>query len=553
MRLQSVFQPKTTLSRGEVRRGLRALTLEGIASTGFSAVTTSAFLVAFALALGASNFQIGILASIPFITDLLQIPSVWLIEKLRRRKIIVLFAWLVSLLLWVPIALIPVIMEVPGAGAVSLLLGLMAVRGILNALTNCGWSSWMRDLVPQQILGRFFARRLSLSTAVAVVLGLGAAYFLDYWNAGENEAIGYTFVLLVGLVFFGLASPAFKLFIPEPMMPKIAGPRPSFTRTIATPLRERNYRQLMRFLMFWGFASNLAVPFFAVFMLQQLSLPIFTVIVLSTVSEVFVVISLRFWGPLADRFGSKTILSLSSSLFLLVILGWVLTAFAGQPAFLFLMLVILHVFTGIAVAGITLTTGTLTLKLAPHGRATSYLAGASLADSAGTGLGALAGGFLADLLAGSSLVLDLSRVGPLQFVFGSIQLTGFHFLFALACILGLATLRSLQTVREVGSAGRDIVLDSLMKETRTTLRRVSPVLDPGFLGLFPFSYLRRVPGIDVAIGVTSYHLADMVRLAKLIFSKTISGLRKKPVLQGEEYGLSPVLEDGGNKNAGESY
>ncbi|WP_332445374.1 MFS transporter [Dehalococcoides mccartyi] len=547
MRLQTIFQPKATLSRDEVRHGLRALTWEGIATTGFSSVTTSAFLVAFALALGASNFQIGVLASIPFITDLLQIPAVWLVEKLRRRKIIVFVTWLISLLLWIPIALIPVIMEIPSAGAISMLLGLMAVRGILNALTNCSWSSWMRDLVPQQILGRYFARRLSLATAVAVVLGLSAAFLLDHWNTVGIGALGYSLVLLAGLIFFGLASPVFTAFIPELKMPAIAGPQSSFTQTIATPLRERNYRQLMKFLAFWGFASNLAIPFFAVFMLQQLGLSIFTVIVLTTVSEVFIVISLRFWGPLADRFGSKTVLSLSTSLYLLVILGWTLTSITGRHVVLLPILGILHVFAGIAVAGITLTVGTLSLKLAPQGRATPYLAGASLADSAGTGLGALAGGFLADFFARRSLVLDLSWASPFQSMkLDVIQLTGFHFLFALACLLGLITLRTLQAVHEKGAARREVVLETLMTETRTAFRQVNPVLELNFLSMFPFSYLRRMPGIDIAIGVTSYHLADMVRLAKKIFSRAMHGLQKKPPSREMENDLSRVLRTGGN-------
>jgi hypothetical protein len=173
-----------------VRRGLRTLTWEGIASTGFSSITTSGFLVAFALALGADNFHIGLLASIPFITDLLQIPAVWLVEKFRRRKIIVLVRWLLSQLLWLPIALIPLIMNIPNSGAISMLLGLMAARGMLNALTNCAWSSWLRDLVPQKILGRYFAKRLSLTTAVAVALGLGAAFFLDHWGQVDGGAIG---------------------------------------------------------------------------------------------------------------------------------------------------------------------------------------------------------------------------------------------------------------------------------------------------------------------------------------------------------------------------
>jgi len=529
VKLQTIFQPRLILSRNEVSRGLRALTWEGVVSTGFSSVTTSTFLVAFALALGADNFQIGVLASIPFITDLFQIPAVWLVEKFRQRKVIVLVTWLVSQLLWIPIALIPIVMEIPGAGAISILLGLMAIRGILNALTNCGWTSWKRDLVPRNILGRYFARRLSLATSVAVVLGLSAGYFLDYWNAGEGGAIGYSFVLLIGLVFFGLASPALRAFIPEPMMPPATGPRLSFSKTITTPLREPNYRHFMKFLTFWGFASNMAIPFFAVFMLRQLNMTIFSVIILSMVSEVFTVISLRFWGPLADRFGSKVVLYFSTSLFLLVLMGWTFTVIPGGHAFMIPLLVILHIFTGIAVAGITLTVGTLSFKLAPHGRATPYLTGASLADSAGTGLGALAGGFLADLLAGQTFALNLSWASPFQSIgIDSIQLTGYHLLFALAFIIGLINLRTLQVVHEAGAARREAVLPELMANICTLFYRFNLALDKTSLGIFPFRCLSPVMVTDRKIDSAIHRLNNADRRAAQIVSTVIRGLDRKP-------------------------
>ena len=79
--LPRVFQPRPTLSDEEVARGLRMMTREGVASMGFNSITSSGILAAFALALGASNLQIGILAAIPFIMQLLQIPAILLVEK----------------------------------------------------------------------------------------------------------------------------------------------------------------------------------------------------------------------------------------------------------------------------------------------------------------------------------------------------------------------------------------------------------------------------------------------------------------------------------------
>lgn len=516
MNIGAIFRPKPTLTEHDLDQGLRMMTWEGITSLGFGSITTSGFLAAFALALGANNLQIGVLAAIPFITQPLQIPTILLVERLRLRKAISVTTWSVAQLLWIPIALIPVFLSVPGAAAMSVLLGLMAARGVLAAATNCAWNGWVRDLVPQQVLGRFFSRRLALATLVAAGFGLLAALFVDYWRerAAEADAVfGYTIVLFGGAVLLGLASPVFMSRMPEPLMQPALGAQPSLLRVLATPFRDKNFRQLMNFLLFSGFALNLAVPFFAVYMLQRLGLPLSGVIGLSVLSQLTNVVFLRLWGPLADRFGSKIILSLSSSLYLLVVLGWAFTTMPERYTLTIPLLVILHIFAGAAAAGVTLTVGTIGLKLAPQGQSTAYLAGASLATNLGAGLGPLAGGLFADFFSVRALTVDFTWTGPTQVLqIPAVHLTGYDFLFAFTFIIGLLALNTLTTIREEGEVSRDVVLEELMAQSRQISRAVSSVPGLRFVAQFPFSYLRHVPGMDVALGVTAYQLAEVTRV-----------------------------------------
>lgn len=510
-----IFEPKPTLSEQERAHGLRMMTLEGMASTGFTSITASGFLAAYALALGASNLQIGILAAIPFIMQPLQIPTILLVERLRRRKLMAVTAWFLAQLMWFPIALIPVFMQVPGAAAISVLLGLMGVRGVFSAVTNCNWNSWVRDLVPQQILGRFFSRRIALSTAVAAAFGMGAAFFVDYWRGQvpEDAAIlGYTYVLLFGALFLGLASPLFMSRIPEPEMHKPMGERPSLLRAVTMPLHDRNFRQLMKFLLSWGLAVNMAVPFFAVYMLQRLGMPLSAVIGLSVLGQFFNILFLRVWGPLTDRFGSKTVLSLCASLYLLVILGWAFTTMPERHFLTIPLLIGLHIFAGIATAGVSLTIGTIGYKLAPQAHSAPYLAGASLATNLGAGIGPLLGGLLAQFFHTRTLALDFTWIDPTQTLnLGIVHLTGLDFLFVLTFIIGLSTLNVLAALREEGEADREAVLGELRTQTSSALQLVGFVPTPNAAASLPASLLSRVPGVDIAIGVTAYQLADTAR------------------------------------------
>lgn len=519
--LTRFLKPRPTISDEEVASGLKWLTLEGMTSLGFFSITTSGFLAAFALALGANNLQIGILAAIPFITQPLQIPVIPLVERVRRRKAIVLAAWIPAQLLWIPIALIPFFLDVPSAGAISVLLGLLAVRGILNAICNCAWNTWIRDLIPQRILATFMGRRLALASLAAMLFGLGAAFFADYWKqhaSADAQVLGYTYPLLFGIFTLAMASPLFMALMPEPLMQAPAEPKQSLLSTVAAPFRDKNYKSLLRFLFLWGLAINLATPFFAVYMLQRIGLPLSAVIGFSVLSQAFNIMFLRVWGKFADQFGIKVILSLCVSLYLLVILGWTFTTMPERYFLTIPLLVVLHILAGIAAAGVTLATGTIGMRLAPAGRATAYLAGAGLAINLGAGLGPLVGGYLADFFSTRQLSLTLAWSDPSRyFELGALHLTGFDFVFGITFVLGLLTLPLLAAVREQGEASREVVLESLYAPARGITRPLSSVAGLSFLSHFPYGFLRRVPvpGLDVALGVTAYQIAETARLATI--------------------------------------
>jgi len=519
LKITHLFRPKPTISDDEVKRGLRYMTLEGMASLGFFSITTSGFLAAFALALGANNLQIGILAAIPFITQPLQIPAILLVERIRLRKAIALGTYLLAQMLWIPIALIPFFLDVPGAGAISMLLGLLAIRGVLVAVSNCSWNGWIRDLIPQQVLGNIMGRRLALAAFAGIIFGLAAAFFVDWWKgqaSPDSEILGYSIALLFGIFTLALASPVFMSLMPEPLMQRAPEPQPSLVSTVAAPFRDKNYRKLLRFLFTWGLAINLATPFFAVYMLQRLGLPLSAVIGFTILSQAFNIMFLRVWGRLADQFGHKAVLSLCVSLYLLVILGWIFTTMPERYFLTIPLLVILHILAGVAAAGVTLATGTIGIKLAPPGKATAYLAGAGLAINLGAGIGPLLGGYFADYFSVRQLSLTFEWLSPgSHFEIGALYLTGFDFLFGITFVLGMITLTLLGGVREEGEESREVVLDALGAPMRELSRPFSTVAGLNFLSQFPYGYLRRVPvpGMDVALGVTSYQIAEIARLA----------------------------------------
>ena len=375
----------------------------------------------------------------------------------------------------------------------------------------------MRDLVPQEVLGSYYGRRLAIITSVVGVVGLGSSFFVRWWestSSPEDAVLAYSFLLIAGSLVFGLASPVLTLWTKEPLMPAAPDSGRSAFSVLTEPLRDKNFSQLVRFLFAWNLALNLVLPFFAVYMLSELGLSLPVVIGFTVLSQITNILFVRVWGPMADRVGSKTVLSLSVSLYLLVILGWVFTGYPDSHALTLPLLAVLHVFAGIAAAGVYLTMSTLTLKVAPDGKATAFMGVAGVAASVGAGVGPIAGGLMADFFAVRTLGLDLTWTSPTRMLdLPALSLSGFDFLFIISFVLGLLSLNLLVALREEGEVSRDVALGQLAAQATPAMQAISSVPGLGAVSAFSYGYLRRVPGADVAVGVTAYQLAASAQAA----------------------------------------
>ncbi|MDE2802871.1 MAG: MFS transporter, partial [Chloroflexota bacterium] len=386
----SLLRPSPTLTGQDVTRSLRTMVWEGVASTVMFSLGSGGLMAAYALALGANNLQVGLLAALPFLSQVLQIPAILAVERFRLRKAIGVPALLASHLMWVPIGAVPFLLETPGAMAVTAAIVLMAIRGVFAPAWASTWTSWMRDLVPREIMGAYYGRRQALMTGAVAVVGLAASFVISWWEGrapADDAILVYSYLLIAGVIVLGLPSVFLAARTSEPLMPAALETDRSAFALLLEPWRDKNFSQLLRFLFFWNLVLFLAFPFFVVYMLTELGLALPIVIGFTALSLITNVMFVTVWGGMADRLGSKTVLSLSASLYLLVILGWAFVGNAEPRWFMLSMLAVLHVFVGIAAAGVTLTTGTIAFKVAPEGKATPFLGAASIATFVGAGVG----------------------------------------------------------------------------------------------------------------------------------------------------------------------
>ena len=360
--------PKLTPATPEAttRKALSLSIWDGIFANLYANLTGGVFLVGYALALKASEVQIGLLAAFPLVANVAQIFSSYIIEITGRRRPLALWGGTFARLLW----LVIITASLWGLSQRQLLylsMWVIALSQIGTAVNNLAWMSWMADLVREEIRGRYFGRRNAALGAAALLATLAGGHFLDTWKVnhpkGELDALRVLFT--VGVVC-GVISLLIQSRIYEPPLEE-GDDTLTFAQRLRLPFRDANFRSLLIFSLAWNFAVYFTAPFFAVYMLKTLKLSYASVTTYAVLSSLADLLSVRLWGRVSDRETNKPILVFSSFFAALIPYGWLFTSRDT-----FWLFVLLHVQGGLFWAGIRLCTGNLVLKISPLAHRSIY-------------------------------------------------------------------------------------------------------------------------------------------------------------------------------------
>lgn len=447
-----------------MQKDLSRFILEGSLNTVFGTVIGGAFLVAFALALGATDAHIGLLTAMPALLNLVQIIGSYLISLVGSAKRVCLVASGIFRLIWLCILLMPMfILSDPGTGAV-VLIAFIAAASLFSSLSGIAWMSWITPTVPESIRGRFFGHRNMVGSFVGMVIGLIAGRFIDFWQntypEGSQMILGYSLLFAFGIIF-GVAGWVVLTRISDPHSSKSTA-QTNFSQQVQQPLRDAGFRKWIVFAAVWGFSVGIAGPFFSVYMIRTLQISFSLIATFGLVSGLFNTMGMRFWGGVIDDIGSKPLLYACSVVAGLTPLLW-LAAAPGSYSILW----VINILTGLAWSGIGLSTSQMLMSAAPKEGSSIYFS----VFAAVTGLS----GAIAPIVGGALVgMLNPVQIGPLYLI--PVQIV-----FVLTAILRLASLSLLKPV----PAAKDMPVSEAMAKLRQAshLQLLRGTQQVGTLGL----------------------------------------------------------------------
>ncbi len=423
-----MVQDKTDfLPPGEPARSLRVSIVEGSFAAVHISVSSSSLVTAYALMLGANDFHLGLLSALGAAGTLGSLAGAWAAGLIGDRRKLVVAAAVGGRSLWAFLCALPFLHVLPGWRLPAFFLTVLASNLLTNAANN-GWLSWMTDLVPLEMRGRYFGRRNTILGTASMAVAYAAGKAFDWFKARDMQPHGFA-------VIFGFAvvcAVVSGAILTRQWDPAVRHHRPlPLRRLVSTPFADRGFRPLLTFTILWAVATAVASPFFSAHMIKNLDMPFSVIAVYSIIAGAMNLLTQPLWGRVIDRLGNKPVLVFNMLGILFLPLFWLF----ATPSFL-LPIWLDSFLTGIFWPGFGLAIFNLILLMAPEKNRTAYLAMQNMSAGLAIFAASMAGGIAAKSLSG----LRLS-------VFG-LNLVNFHLLFALTAVLRLSLLPLALRLRE---------------------------------------------------------------------------------------------------------
>ena len=246
--------PELSAGDAEQRRVLKLILYDALASEAMGTLTTGVFLVGFAVALGAGNFAIGMLAAVPFCVQLLQIPAVLLVERWRARRDICVCSTAVGRAFLLGAAAAPLLGRLFAVVSADRLAGDLSSHGSDRRLRLEFMDARSRPVLAIRSIFRAADHGDDRSFG-----DMWRSLVASWSTAGrgtcrQHTVFGYSILFMISALIGFIGVYLLRITPDRPMAAAEKAMHP--LALLVAPFREANFRRLIIFLSSWNFAAN---------------------------------------------------------------------------------------------------------------------------------------------------------------------------------------------------------------------------------------------------------------------------------------------------------
>jgi Na+/melibiose symporter-like transporter len=418
--INKVYFKEEELKQRDYEKSRKLFIAESSAAVGIFSLTSGAFLSGFVKYLGGSDEINGIIGAIPAMAGVIQILSSLVFEKLRHRKFLVailcfLYRFTLGMMFFVPFFIKG---QTPRIIAVATI---YLIAYCLAAFITPAASTWITDLVPMKMRGKYFATKDSISLAVSTLIVLIIGRVMDFYRGINSEYSGFL-VLAIIVIILSFINFYFLSSVKEPIgnRQKVEINLKDIVRMVGS---NKRFRKMIGLSSLWNLALQIGGPYFAVYMVTGLKLSYSYINIIGVIAAVFRVLVMKYWGKLADKYSWFFSTKFSIGLLGIVHFLWVFVDKGTYPV----LVPLLSILSALAWSGINISLFNIQFLYAPEKGRTAYL-GVSAA------IGGIIG-FLSTLL-GSFILRGLKNF---KFTLGSVVVGNMQIVLSLSGVLLVIT------------------------------------------------------------------------------------------------------------------
>lgn len=325
----------------------------GMASTIALNFTNNFFPIFAITILGATNYQVGLISSLPpMVALLMTIPAAILLNRAHAQKKLVAMSVLLARLIF--LFFVTLVYLPSGAFQAWAFLGLIAFMSVPNTIANLGWQTLISGMISDSRRGEFFSDRNRLLTIVGLISTLIIGVLMK--DASENVT---AYQVLFALAFcFGLVE-VFLLMKHEEEPEKSDGIMLKKKLMEWSIFQHSGYVWFLVAALFFNFAWQIAWGIFNIYHVRVVGATIFWISMFSVGNMLMQILTFPLWKKWAERKSNV-------SVFVWAAVGMATTPFLTVLSTNLYYLTAVQMISGFFLSGVLLLLFNLLLEQSPE-------------------------------------------------------------------------------------------------------------------------------------------------------------------------------------------
>jgi MFS family permease len=297
------------LTKTEIRASLAwfnwNVSLRGVFET-ICGGTTMVF-VAFAMAIGVPQDAMGYFSAIISCACIVQLLSLPLISRVRKRKRLILGLALIEPLLLILVVMLTPVLP-PVLRPLSLGIAVFLAAACLH-LTRPFADDWLATTIPSGLRGRYIGRRVRFSSIaiIAATLAVGSAVEV----LGKANKTGLAALLITGALF-GLVA---ALTLTRATMPVQHAPEPFNPGDLRAVMCTRSFGRLLAGTLLFNLPFFFACAYYQVFNLEILKMRPWLIACMGVGYLIVRLLLTPWFGGICDRIGPRRLLWITGPIY----------------------------------------------------------------------------------------------------------------------------------------------------------------------------------------------------------------------------------------------